>query len=76
VGIAGKRSALARVTLVNYDGEVIYDQHVRPSEKITGLFVMANYGLAHTLSLLEDVLHGYNLHSPESLRAVQTSEPG
>lgn len=50
MGIAGKRSALARVTLVNYDGEVIYDQHVRPSEKITGLFVCgANYVLPHIL---------------------------
>lgn len=29
-----------------------------------------------TFCLLEDVLHGYNLHSPESLRVVQTSEPG
>jgi hypothetical protein len=36
VGVNGKRSALARVTLVSYEGDVIYDQHVRPPERVTG----------------------------------------
>jgi len=35
VGDGGKRSALARVTLVDFDGRVIYDEHVRPRERIT-----------------------------------------
>lgn len=35
VGDNGERSALARVTMVDYDGRVIFDQHVRPSERIT-----------------------------------------
>lgn len=41
MGLGGKRSALARVTLVDFDGEVIYDQHVRPNEKITGEWLLA-----------------------------------
>lgn len=35
VGDGGKRSALARVTLVDFDGRVIYDEHVRPRERVT-----------------------------------------
>jgi len=35
VGDGGKRSALARVTMVNFDGRVIYDEHVRPRERVT-----------------------------------------
>ncbi|KAG6542578.1 hypothetical protein Mapa_016049 [Marchantia paleacea] len=35
VGAEGKRSALARVTLVNICGNVVYDKHVRPLEFVT-----------------------------------------
>ncbi|OAE20237.1 hypothetical protein AXG93_3960s1280 [Marchantia polymorpha subsp. ruderalis] len=35
VGVEGKRSALARVTLVNIYGNVVYDKHVRPQEFVT-----------------------------------------
>eukprot|EP00744_Colponema_vietnamica_P019807 GILI01028054.1.p1 GENE.GILI01028054.1~~GILI01028054.1.p1 ORF type:complete len:361 (-),score=69.64 GILI01028054.1:117-1124(-) len=35
VGDKGERSALARVSLVNYYGHVLYDQFVKPLEKIT-----------------------------------------
>ena len=35
VGIGGLRSILARVSIVNIHGEVIYDKYVLPSEKIT-----------------------------------------
>jgi RNA exonuclease 4 len=35
VGASGKRSALARCAIVGHDGAVIYDEHVRPCEKIT-----------------------------------------
>lgn len=35
VGDGGKRSVLARVTLVDFDGRVMYDEHVRPKERIT-----------------------------------------
>ena len=35
VGADGKRSALARVTLVDFDGRVVYDEHVRPVERVT-----------------------------------------
>ncbi|KAL2636157.1 hypothetical protein R1flu_007636 [Riccia fluitans] len=35
VGVEGKRSALARVSLVNIWGNVVYDRHVRPPEFVT-----------------------------------------
>lgn len=35
VGSEGKRSALARVTLVDFEGRVVYDEHVRPVERVT-----------------------------------------
>lgn len=35
VGADGKRSALARVTMVDFDGRVVYDEHVRPVERVT-----------------------------------------
>ncbi|KAL3684200.1 hypothetical protein R1sor_002222 [Riccia sorocarpa] len=35
VGVEGKRSALARVSLVNVYGNVVYDKHVRPPEFVT-----------------------------------------
>lgn len=36
VGLSGKQSALARCSIVDFNGEVLYDKHVRPAEKITG----------------------------------------
>jgi RNA exonuclease 4 len=35
VGFNGKKSTLARVTLVNWDGDVLYDQFIQPSETVT-----------------------------------------
>jgi DNA polymerase III epsilon subunit-like protein len=35
IGPAGRQSALARCCIVNYDGEVLYDQHVRPQAFVT-----------------------------------------
>lgn len=35
VGPGGERSALARVVLVNEEGHVLLDAHVRPAEKVT-----------------------------------------
>jgi RNA exonuclease 4 len=35
IGLDGKQSALARCCLVNYDGEVIYDEFVRPPGFVT-----------------------------------------
>jgi RNA exonuclease 4 len=35
VGPYGSRSALARVTIVNWDGDIIYDQLIRPTETVT-----------------------------------------
>ncbi|WFD00185.1 3'-5' exonuclease [Malassezia yamatoensis] len=35
VGAGARRSALARVTLVNWHGYVVYDQFVRPQETVT-----------------------------------------
>ena len=35
VGPEGRESVLARVSLVNYHGAVIYDQFVKPKEKVT-----------------------------------------
>lgn len=34
-GLDGKRSILARVSLVNIWGNVVYDKHVRPMERVT-----------------------------------------
>lgn len=36
VGASGKTSVLARCSIVDYDGNVVYDKHVRPVEKVTG----------------------------------------
>lgn len=35
VGPGGLRSALARVSIVNYNGVVLLDKYVRPKERIT-----------------------------------------
>ena len=35
VGRRGSRSALARCSIVGYDGEIIYDSYIKPSEPIT-----------------------------------------
>lgn len=35
VGLSGKTSVLARCSVVDYDGRVLYDKHVRPVEKVT-----------------------------------------
>jgi hypothetical protein len=39
VGEGGDRSALARATLVDFDGRVVLDAYVRPPERITGVCV-------------------------------------
>ena len=31
-----KRSALAEICIVNFDGEVVYHRYVKPQEKVTG----------------------------------------
>jgi hypothetical protein len=36
VGASGKQSVLARCSIVDYDGNVLYDKNVRPVEKVTG----------------------------------------
>ncbi|RLN98773.1 hypothetical protein BBJ28_00016251 [Nothophytophthora sp. Chile5] len=35
VGLSGKTSVLARCSIVDYDGAVLYDKYVRPVEKVT-----------------------------------------
>lgn len=35
VGPFGTKSTLARVTVVNWDGEIVYDQLIRPNEEVT-----------------------------------------
>jgi RNA exonuclease 4 len=35
VGVDGLRSTLARVTIVNWDGDIVYDQFIRPNETVT-----------------------------------------
>jgi len=35
VGCGGFQSALARVTLVNWNGETVYDEYVQPTEPVT-----------------------------------------
>ena len=37
LGHLGSESALARVSIVNYHGHVIYDTFVRPKERVTDL---------------------------------------
>ena len=34
-GVDGHRSTLARVTIVNWDGDIVYDQLIRPTETVT-----------------------------------------
>ncbi|KAF0683856.1 Aste57867_24131 [Aphanomyces stellatus] len=35
VGVGGTRSVLARCSIVGFDGTVLYDEHVKPLEKVT-----------------------------------------
>ncbi|CAI5735850.1 unnamed protein product [Peronospora destructor] len=35
VGLSGKTSVLARCSIVDYEGNVLYDKHVRPVERVT-----------------------------------------
>lgn len=35
VGLSGKESALARVSIVNYNGDQVYDSFVKPKEEVT-----------------------------------------
>ncbi|ETW05318.1 hypothetical protein H310_04270 [Aphanomyces invadans] len=35
VGVGGTRSVLARCSIVDFDGNVVYDEHVKPLEKVT-----------------------------------------
>ena len=35
VGLSGKTSVLARCSIVDYEGHVLYDKHVRPVERVT-----------------------------------------
>ena len=35
VGVEGNGEALARVSVVNYHGHVLYDKYVRPEGKVT-----------------------------------------
>lgn len=35
VGMDGKESILARVSIVNHSGKVLYDKYVKPLEKVT-----------------------------------------
>lgn len=35
VGLSGKTGVLARCSIVDYNGNVLYDKHVRPVEKVT-----------------------------------------
>lgn len=46
VGLSGKTSVLARCSIVDYEGNVVYDKHVRPVEKVTG-----NEDMSDSLSL-------------------------
>ncbi|RKP19081.1 hypothetical protein ROZALSC1DRAFT_14453 [Rozella allomycis CSF55] len=34
VGVEGKEHALARVSIVNYEGDVVFDEYVKPAEKV------------------------------------------
>ncbi|KAF0718373.1 hypothetical protein DYB28_001619 [Aphanomyces astaci] len=35
VGVGGTRSVLARCSIVDFNGDVVYDEHVKPLEKVT-----------------------------------------
>ncbi|RHZ20166.1 hypothetical protein DYB37_002547 [Aphanomyces astaci] len=35
VGVGGTRSVLARCSIVDFNGDVVYDEHIKPLEKVT-----------------------------------------
>ena len=35
VGTEGRSEALARVSIVNYNGAIVYDKYVRPEARVT-----------------------------------------
>lgn len=53
VGLEGKRSVLARVSLVNTSGNVIYDKHVCPIERVTDFRTHISGVRAHDLRKAE-----------------------
>lgn len=53
-GLDGKRSILARVSLVNIWGNVVYDKHVRPMERVTDFRTKISGVRARDLRKAED----------------------
>jgi hypothetical protein len=51
---SGARSALARCSIVNYNGEVLYDKFVKPKEPVTGLISHRRAILLLLLSLFSE----------------------
>jgi RNA exonuclease 4 len=49
VGEGGRRSKLARVTLVNWNGEIVYDEFVKPTEEVTDYRTFASGVTAESL---------------------------
>ncbi|POM78624.1 RNA uclease 4 [Phytophthora palmivora] len=49
VGLSGKTSVLARCSIVDYDGNVLYDKHVRPVEKVTDFRTHDKIVVGHAL---------------------------
>lgn len=50
VGEGGHRSILARVTLVNWNGEIVYDEFVKPTEEVTDYRTFVSGVTAKSLS--------------------------
>ncbi|CAM6114193.1 unnamed protein product [Calypogeia fissa] len=54
VGSDGKRNALARVSIVNIWGNIVYDKHVRPPERVTDFRTQVSGVRAGDLRKAED----------------------
>jgi RNA exonuclease 4 len=51
VGPQGERSALARCSIVNIRGEIVYDKYIKPLEKVTGLLNQADFVFTNVVNL-------------------------
>lgn len=49
VGLSGDRSVLARCSIVDYNGQVLYDEIVRPNELVTGTLLMMHPNFRHLI---------------------------
>ncbi|RHY32261.1 hypothetical protein DYB32_002713 [Aphanomyces invadans] len=71
VGVGGTRSVLARCSIVDFDGNVVYDEHVKPLEKVTDFRTHCQVDVAAILK--DKILVGHAVRN--DLQALMLTHP-